>query len=175
MTESLTEATSLSAKSEALYFEEARVRHQAAVFAFVARRVRPIEEAEDIVASVFADAFSTWGRCRGDAQLWLFGIARRKLITSYRRRKTDWPLCERDASVDAMGEFISLVQMRQVSEILAKLPVDERDVLMMSVLEELSITEIAAVIGRSEKATNSLLGRARTRARRMTDSTGEFR
>ena len=175
MTESITEAANLPAKSEALSFDEARGRYQGAVFAFVARRVRPVEEAEDIVAAIFADAFSKWGKCRGDARLWLFGIARRKLVASYRKRRPVWALRESDIARDAMGEFLTLAEIVQASTVLSKLPADERDVLLMSVVEELSIAEIAIVINRSEKATNSLLGRARTRARKMTESTGDFR
>ena len=175
MIKSLTEAVPLPATTRELSFEEARSRYQGTVFAFVARRVRPVEEAEDIVASVFADAYAKWHRCRGDVRLWLFGIARRKLINSYRRRRPAWPLREADAALDAMGDFISLAELQQVSLVLAKLPLDERDVLLMSVVEELSIAEIALVINRSEKATNSLLGRARTRARKMTESYGESR
>ena len=59
-----------------------------------------------------------------------------------------------------------------LAEMVAKLPVDERDVMLMQVVDEMSIEEIAAVMGRSVKATNSLLGRARTRIRQQLEILG---
>ena len=151
----------------ALAFGEARALHQGAVFAFVARRVRPLEEAEDIVAAVFVDAYRHWYRLKGDPRLWLFGIARRKVADSLRKRRDQWTIREDDATADALGDFVQRAQADAAAALVAKLPPDERDALLMQVLEEMSIEEIATVLGRSTKATNSLLGRARTRVRRL--------
>lgn len=41
-----------------------------------------------------------------------------------------------------------------------RLPAIERDALLMSIVDNLSVAEIAEVLGRSTKAANSLLGRA---------------
>ena len=150
-----------------LTFGEARRAYGSVVFAFVARRVRPVEEAEDVVAAVFVDAFRHWGRRRGDPRLWLLGIARRKVADSLRRRRTQWTLREEDAVADALGDFVLRAEADRAAALVARLPADERDALLMQVLEEMPIEEIAAVLGRSAKATNSLLGRARTRVRRL--------
>lgn len=175
MIETLTEAAKLPATDRNLTFAEARERYQGVVFAFVARRVRPVEEAEDIVAAVFVAAFPKWTKRKGDARLWLFGIARRKVADSLRKRRHPWPLRETDIVGNAMDDFVTQTEMAQASAILARLPADERDALLMSVVDELSIAEIGEVLGRSEKATNSLLGRARKRVRRLTEATGDFR
>ena len=63
-------------------FVEARLEFQSAVFAFVSRRINPLEEAEDLTADVFFEAFRHWRRLRGSPKLWLFGIARRKIAAS---------------------------------------------------------------------------------------------
>jgi RNA polymerase sigma-70 factor (ECF subfamily) len=173
--ETLTEAAKLPATDRNLTFAEARERYQGVVFAFVARRVRPVEEAEDIVAAVFVAAFAKWNKRKGDARLWLFGIARRKVADSLRKRRKPWPLRETDVVGNAMDDFVTHTEIAQASAILARLPIDERDALIMSVVDELSIAEIGEVLGRSEKATNSLLGRARKRVRRLTEATGDFR
>ena len=150
-----------------LTFCEARTAYQTIVFAFVARRVRPLEEAEDVVASVFVDAFRHWHRQKGDPRLWLLGIARRKVADSLRKRRLQWTLREEDLTADALGDFVQRAEVERASALIARLPADERDALLMQALEEMPIEEIAAVLGRSVKATNSLLGRARTRVRRL--------
>ena len=163
MTDTLPEATS----SAELTFGEARMAYQTTVFAFVARRVRPLEEAEDVVASVFVDAFRHWHRRKGDPRLWLLGIARRKVADSLRKKRPQWTLREDDLTADALGDFVQKAEVERLAALIARLPADERDALLMQALEEMPIEEIAAVLGRSVKATNSLLGRARTRVRRL--------
>ncbi|MDR3691837.1 MAG: RNA polymerase sigma factor [Fimbriimonas sp.] len=175
MIESFTKAAELSPVARDLSFAEARARYQGAVFAFVARRIRPVEDAEDVVAAVFVDAFPKWHKRRGDPKLWLFGIARRKMADLLRRRRPSWPLRETDLVGNSMDEFVNRTESLLASQILFRMPPDERDALTMSVVDGLTIDEIAEVLGRSAKATNSLLGRARSRVRRMTESTGDFR
>ena len=173
MTQSFPEATELPAHPADLTFTEARQRYQAVVFAFVVRRVRPTEEAEDVVAAVFVDAFRYWGRRKGDPRLWLLGIARRKVADSLRRKRPSWDLREDDLQANAMDDLVHRSEAIRAAKLVDRLPTDEREALLMQVLEELPIEEIAVVLGRTVKATNSLLGRARTRVRRYAAQTGE--
>ena len=154
-------------RAERLSFAEARTRYQGQIFAFVANRIRPVQEAEDVVANVFVDAYRHWGRCKGDPRLWLLGIARRKVSDALRKKRPVWSIREEDATSNAMDEFVTQAQANQAAAMVAKLPPDERDALLMQVVEEMPIEEIATVLGRSVKATNSLLGRARIRIRRQ--------
>ena len=55
---------------------------------------------------------------------------------------------------------------RELRKILDALPADWREVLLLKYVEELSLREIATSLGRSEKAVNSLLQRARAEARK---------
>jgi RNA polymerase sigma-70 factor, ECF subfamily len=50
---------------------------------------------------------------------------------------------------------------REMQKLLAGLPKTQREALLLQVVHDLSIREIAQVIGRSEAAANSLLQRAR--------------
>ncbi len=172
MTNTKLEAVELPHKAQNLTFAQARIQYQDLLFVFVSRRIRPTEEAEDIVAAIFVDAFQHWHRKKGDPRLWLLGIARRKVADSLRKKKPNWTIREEDSTSNAMDEFVTKAQADHAAEIVAKLPAEERDALMMQIVDELPIAEIAVILGRSEKATNSLLGRARTRVRRMTANQG---
>ena len=166
MNESLVEATRLPARP--VSFEGARDQYQALVFAFVSRRISPIEEAQDVTAQVFVDAFRQWRRLRGPAKLYLLGIARRKVSDAYRRRRPQIVLREDDCQTSGLDEFVSFAEAREAYAIVMRLPANERDAILMQVLEEMPVEEIASVIGRSTKATNSLLQRARSHIAKMT-------
>lgn len=56
-----------------------------------------------------------------------------------------------------------MVSAQHVNQALNELPADQRAVLVMRYLENSSVAEIAASLGRSTKATESLLARARRR------------
>ncbi|MCH7905306.1 MAG: RNA polymerase sigma factor [Armatimonadetes bacterium] len=165
MSGSITQSDAMVEEAVDIDFPEARRLYQSLVFAFVSRRVRPVEEAEDVTAEVFANAFRHWKRRKGEPRLWLLGIARRKIADSYRRRK-DWSIRgSEEPSADLFAEFVANFVSQQAMRALFSLPDEERDALSMQVLEEMSIAEIAEVIGRTYPATNSLLQRARNRVR----------
>ena len=165
MSGSITQREAMVEEAVEIGFAEARRRFQSQVFAFVSRRVRPVEEAEDVTAEVFADAFRHWRKRKGEPRLWLLGIARRKVADSYRGRK-HWPLRDsEEPSANLFEEFVVSFESQEAMRVLFSLPEEERDALSMQVLEEMSIAEIAEVIGRTYAATNSLLQRARNRVR----------
>lgn len=163
-------AEATEAPSQAMTFAEARKEYQSAVFAFVSRRIRPVEEAEDIVANVFVDAYKQWRKLRGSPRNWLLGIARRKVCDALRKKKNMWPLHETDRQASAIDGFVHAAEVDEAVGIVLSLPDDQRDVFLMQVLEQMSIDEIAQVMGRSGAAVNSLLQRARARIQRTLES-----
>lgn len=95
-------------------FAEARREYQTLVFAFVSRRIKPQEEAEDVTAEVFVDAYRHWHRCKGPCRLWLLGIARRKVADAYRRKRPLSPLRDDEGPIsDSMSEFVCGFESRQ--------------------------------------------------------------
>jgi RNA polymerase sigma-70 factor, ECF subfamily len=149
------------------------------VFHYVSRRVPRREEAEDITAEVFAAAFVELPRFRGQCApyLWLLGIARRKIVDSLRRRSVRRETLASELAGgapegDSLPEIvvaaegpeaaIERAEERQVvRDLVEQLNQDQQEALLLQYVEGLSIAEIAAVMGRSPGAVNSLLQRAR--------------
>ena len=154
-------------------------RYLRSVFTYVSSHVPDRSEAEDITAEVFAAALAALPRFRGDSghYAWLLGIARRKIVDATRRRRHRPELLDTDLTEDereSLGlllatdigelpeEVVQHEEARQeMRKLLAALPEAQRETLLLQVVHDLSIREIAQVIGRSEAAANSLLQRAR--------------
>ena len=148
------------------------------VYRYVARRVPQQQEAEDITSEVFAAAFEALPRFRGDGgpRAWLLGIARRKVADALRRRArrretlvSELPdrdgqgvLMRIQAPEDGPDELAERAEAcRMLRQIVASLHQDQREALLLQYVEDLTIAEIAVVMGRSAAAVNSLLQRAR--------------
>lgn len=133
--------------------------HFDAVYRYLSRRVAGREDAEDIAAETFAAAMTCRRPSRVPPRCWLFGIARRKLADAYRKRRVTARL---DESLVDPANLDSALQMRQWIQ---ALPQAQRDALLLQALEELSVQEIAQVMGRSQGSVKALLQRAKERIR----------
>lgn len=87
----------------------------------------------------------------------LFSLARRKISDFWRKHKpySDLP--------DAIPVVETTQKSLELQESLAKLPDQERQALILRYFEEFSVSEIADILGRTYKGTESLLSRARKR------------
>jgi RNA polymerase sigma-70 factor, ECF subfamily len=127
-------------------------------------------DAEDVLQETMLAAVKAMPAFRGQSRLftWLCGIAQHK-ITDHRRRrgahgeKVPLPLQDTDLIFD--DETNALVEDAEtrvlVRQALAALSETHRQVLILKYLAGLSVEEIAASTGRSFKAVESLLSRAR--------------
>jgi RNA polymerase sigma-70 factor (ECF subfamily) len=103
---------------------------------------------------------------RDDAVPWLIGIARHHLASHFRtlereeRRRQRMVLRELDVA-DEGREWARVRQRDAVARALRSLPAMQRAAMVLRFFDRLSVREIAREIGRSESATESLLGRAR--------------
>jgi RNA polymerase sigma-70 factor (ECF subfamily) len=144
------------------------------VFRYVAQRVDSVVEAEDITAEVFAAAAAGLPRFRGHCPpyLWLLSIARRQIAMAGRRRAVRRETLTSELGEDAAwGSRIAeegpeaaalRSESRQVlGALLDRLNRDQREALMLQYWEQLSVAEIAVVMGRSPASVKSLLQRAR--------------
>ncbi|MDQ4055030.1 MAG: sigma-70 family RNA polymerase sigma factor [Actinomycetota bacterium] len=144
---------------------------------FVRRRVHPTH-AEDVVGDVMLVA---WRRLDdlpvdvSDARAWLFGVAR-KILQNLRRREDRHDavavrLTELRPWADA-GAHPDLVAHRvDIAAAWPRLSASDQESIALSVLDELSAPEAAAVLGITAVAFRLRLSRARRSLRRLLEST----
>ena len=150
-------------------------RFSDAVYAYVRRRLLPRADlVDDLVQEVFIAALESLGTFAGASSLrtWLLGIARHKIEDHYREclRQAE-PL---DENVDLIegtrfeyDEMLDGTRRRErVHEVLAGLPAAYRAVLRWRYWDRESARDMATKSGRTEKAIERLLARARHAFRR---------
>jgi RNA polymerase sigma-70 factor (ECF subfamily) len=131
------------------------------VFAFVMRRVRDRDIAEDITAEVFHQALAKLPQFewRGvPFSAWLMRIAANAITDRWQKtnRETELPPEElEDAGAD--GE---IERRAMLFELVDGLPEDQRLVVVKRFVEQRTIREIASELGRSEGAVKQLQFRA---------------
>jgi len=142
------------------------------VYAYIRRRLIPRADlVEDLVQEVFLAAWENLDKFKGDSPLrnWLLGIARHKVEDHYRKRLRELQLDEQDespmnraASAHDLEEMLEKRQTGQhTREVLATLPEAHSVVLLWKYWENRSLRDIAVQTGRTEKAVERLLARAR--------------
>jgi RNA polymerase sigma-70 factor (ECF subfamily) len=151
--------------------------HGDVVFRFVWRRLSPrTESVDDVVQEVFLAAWRGLKTYTGEAPLrtWLLGIARHKVEDYYRRVLAEQPLTEQveqnwsPAATDAEMEAALDVDRKgeRAASILRELRYEHGLVLKWRYWDGRSAREMAAASGKSEKAIERLLARAREAFRR---------
>ncbi len=140
-------------------------------------RTKGVRDSDDLVGDVFAAAAERIGRFDGDAaqlRSWLFTIAHHRLADHLRRRKrraTDpTPTADLDrfaTGVDVMGEATSRIDAGGALAMLSWVTDEQREVLTLRILGELSIAETATVLDKPPGAVKALQHRAIARIRRQ--------
>ncbi len=152
-------------------------RYADCVYSYVRHRVVPRTEiADDLVQEVFLAAWQKLDTFRGEATLrqWLLGIARHKVEDYYRRRlrQLEIPESEGDSDLEVAvvprfeEELHRTSQHKKVRQVLAMLPESYSLALLWRYQEDRSAREMAQVTGKTEKAIERLLARARESFRR---------
>jgi RNA polymerase sigma-70 factor (ECF subfamily) len=145
---------------------------------FVRRRVHPTH-AEDVVGDVMLVA---WRRLDdlpadvSDARAWLFGVARKTLQNARRREDRHDAVAVRLAELRQLGAddgaHPDLVSHRvDIAAAWPRLSGSDQEAIALSVLDELSAPEAAAVLGITAVAFRLRLSRARRSLRRHLEST----
>ena len=147
---------------------------------YIQRRSINTEEARDTLSEVFLVA---WRRLEdipagNEARLWLFGVARNLVKTSWRKRKRSGDLLVRigsemstrvttDEELDNSGVLKIVKALQFLSE-------SDQEILRLLAWENLSHKEISVVLGCSENAVAIRIRRARVRLMKVLQSEKSF-
>jgi RNA polymerase sigma-70 factor (ECF subfamily) len=134
-------------------------------------------QADDLVQECLARAWekrSLW-RTGTDLRAWLFTILHNLFVNDLRRRKSRPELLALDdEALDAPRRATQEdgLGLRDLQTALERLPVDQREVLLLVGLEEMSYEEVAKTLGIPMGTVMSRLSRARERLRVQLNGAG---
>ncbi|MEV7196707.1 RNA polymerase sigma factor [Streptomyces sp. NPDC093510] len=158
------------AARDASAFEPLVRRHAPALHGYFTRRAPGA--ADDLLAEAWLQAYTArqgFDAGRGPARAWLFGVARNVLSAHWRRieRQRPGPAGDgRDDPWDAVDARLDAAAVApRLRSLLAELPPDERELLLLVAWEQLTPGEAAAVVGIPAGTARSRLHRARHRLR----------
>jgi RNA polymerase sigma-70 factor, ECF subfamily len=127
------------------------------IYAFIARRVRDRDEAQDLTADVFHDALRNLKRFewRGiPFSAWLLRIASNAIADRFKRSARDREV--RNLQDRAAVQVDEVEHHARLFGLVDGLPADQRRVITMRFAGQKSIREIARSLGRSEGAIKQL-------------------
>lgn len=148
---------------EATDAEQAYRRHGGRIYRYLLHRTGNHHDAEELTQQVFADAAAALSAPHPpDSVLsWLYTVAERRLVDELRRRKR---FTEFSSSAPRAPEAADAVYGRAVArslrDAIAALPPDQREVVVLKVLEGRRFADIAARLGVSEAACKMRMSRA---------------
>ena len=149
-------------------------------------RVQGSAEPEDLTSEVFVAILRNLRGFQGDEagfRSWVFTIAHRRLLDERRRRgrrPLPEPLTAAAADAgreslsadDVAGEIDRLLGAERVRALCDRLVPDQRDVLLLRLLGDLSIEQIAGTLGKSKGAVKALQRRGLAAVGRLLEREG---
>ena len=165
-----------AAQADPARFDALYRKYVAQVYSYAIYQLRDPHEAEDVTARTFLSALADLPRFRERAasadgadastfRVWLFRIARNAVAERRRvtRRRAQAPLeaaSDRAAAVDVEGDAVTRDDAAAAWRAIDRLDEDRRQAIILRFVHELSTSEMAGVLGRSEGAVRVLLHRA---------------
>ncbi|GHO56354.1 RNA polymerase sigma factor [Ktedonobacter robiniae] len=157
-----------AARENPAAFEPLYVRYRTRLYRYLRTRLTSDEDAADVTHQVFLialDALPKYQQCGLPFAAWLFRIAHHTVININRRQRSvvSWdalpdtlqPLDDQNPESLALHQE-ALMQLRMW---LAKLKADQRELLALRFAAELTVPQIAAVVGKKPEATKKQLSR----------------
>lgn len=131
-------------------------------------RLHGAAEPDDLASETFVGVFTGLAGFQGDEaglRAWVFTIAHRRLMDDWRRRSRRPQLVDDPGSLGEVAEGIggdveddALVRVgaENVHRLCAHLPEDQRTVLLLRILADLTVEQVAEVMDRSAGAVKAL-------------------
>lgn len=109
---------------------------------------------------------------RVDFRAWVFTIAHRRVLDAWRKHSRRPRRARLSAEVDVEGgdaedEALAGLGLSEIETLLEQLTPEQRDVVLLRVLADLPLEQVAAVMGRSVSAVKALQHRALSALRRV--------
>ena len=136
------------------------------------------DEAQDVAQEAFVQAYRSLAGYRGDGTFgaWIGRIARRMAIAHKHslRRASSAPVAvlewhAADASANPERELMNVERSAGLRAAIAKLPVDQREIVRMRFFKDMSLEQIAVETGTPVGTVKSRLHRALARLRQQRD------
>lgn len=162
-------------------FREFYNKYYDLMFRFISKRIRTSsEQIEDIIHDLFVSVLPKFNQFNSSVKRlsYVLGIAKNKIIDIYRSKangRLSKTIYLEDVSSERIDSFESENKnfdrdLRQnIQFVLNRLSSNYREILNYKYLLDYSVKEIATLIGKSEKATESLLNRARLKFKETSD------
>ncbi len=151
------------ARDEPTAFAPLYERYFPRIYAYCLRRVGSNEEAEDLTSVVFTRALTGVGSYRGGSVVaWLFRIAHNAVANHLRDRRPQLPFdtaFHPMSSEDLSDGIVRAEERKHLARLLAALPDEQREILVLRLVGELTAREIGEVIGKREGAVRVALHR----------------
>ncbi len=129
---------------------------------------------------MFLRVFKTVGAFQGDAdrfRSWVFTIAHNLAIDAHRRSERRPLTRTMEVDIDLVGgdveeDVLVVLARERVEALLATCSPEQRDVLMLRFVNDLSVAETAEILGKSQEAVKGLQRRALAAVERALASEG---
>lgn len=153
-------------------FDELYTKYHQDVFQFLFYMVKNREQAEDLVQEVYIRVLKSYKRFEGKSseKTWLFSIARNVAIDSFRKQKGwkqriiekfDWSTQQvKDDQLIPEEIALQKEEYQYIYQCLDHCTVDQRMVIIMRYIQELSISETAEALGWTESKVKTTQHRA---------------
>ena len=151
-------------------------------------RLHGAVEPDDLASETFIGVFTGLAGFSGDEDAlrsWVFTIAHRRLIDDWRKRSRRPQVTDHETDLallaggDAEDDALIRVGTEDVHRMCAGLPDDQRSVLLLRVLADLTVEQVAGVMGRSVGSVKALQRRGlrtlRDRLEKPTEKTSGVR
>jgi len=128
-------------------------------------RLHGAAEPDDLASETFIGVFTGLAGFRGDEEAlraWVFTIAHRRLVDDWRRRSRRPQIADDPGDLteqcggDVEDDVLLRIGAQTVHELCAGLPTDQRSVLLLRILADLTVEQVAQVLDRSVGSVKAL-------------------
>lgn len=143
-------------------------------------RLNGVSEVDEVTNEVFAQVHRGLHRFSGDwagFRSWVFTIAHHRMVDEARRARRRPPVAQAEVSEEAAtgdveSEALEALSDERLHRLLSILSEDQRQVLLLRIVADLPLEEVASTLGKTVGAVKSLQHRALASLRRALEQEG---